>query len=146
MKPLKYIFIYFYHCHKNTSMAASWAGETHTQIHKGRHVTERGRFQCAISQVDVATLHRVCLVSLATLTEAERFPLRVPTTQSAGRSLWETIRCGWVLRETKGPTVVFCSMLYNVEFCPTLIYFALSFTMRQDCGFCMSEFIKAKSL
>lgn len=58
MKPLKCIFIYFYHCHKNTHKYSCIMGWGNTHTHKGRPVTERGRFQCAISQVDVATPHR----------------------------------------------------------------------------------------
>lgn len=40
---------------------------------------------------------------------------------------------------------VFCSILYNLDFCPTLIYFVLSSTMREY-GFLMPVFLKAKGL
>lgn len=41
---------------------------------------------------------------------------------------------------------VFCSILYNLDFCPTLIYFVLSCTSRKEYGFRMPVFLKAKGL
>lgn len=89
--------------------------------------------------------HAVCLARVGSLTKT-----KISSQSANGGVTRKTdvgdsqVRIGATLnKRTPG---VFCSILYNSEFCPTLIYFVLSFTTQEDYGFHMPVFIKAKGL
>lgn len=128
-----HFFIYFYHCHWNICREPARAGVGED--------TQKGKPEAGTYYLNVPfprlTLphfiefrHAVCLASVGSLTKTERLPECQRMTDVVGDN---QVRIG--ANVNKRAPGVFCSILYNVDFCPTLIYFVLSCTWRRGVGF-----------